>query len=181
MKRAHNTGVTDAPHTLVHPCSAIARELHDKHAQKLNSLCRDGVCDVLGPSRVQTGVQSNPRRPRQPLLTSTTEMDEGRENAPHKASERTEVKQVHAIRAQVFGIDPEALELALDLIRPCIAARGPLRIHSLVVGVPAQPLALARCAHLCPGLEARGVEQCDTAARFGVLAPHVEAVVDPPA
>jgi hypothetical protein len=41
------------------------------------------------------------------------------------------VKQVHAIRAQVFGIDTEALELALDLIRPRIAARGPLRIPSL--------------------------------------------------
>ena len=52
------------------------------------------------------------------------------ENAPHEASERTEVKQVHAIRAQVFGVDLEALELALDLIRPRIAARGPLRIPS---------------------------------------------------
>jgi hypothetical protein len=103
------------------------------------------------------------------------------ENAPHEASKRTEVKQVHATRAQVFGIDPEALELALDLIRPRIAARRPLRIPSLVVGVPVRPLALARCDHLCPGLEARRVEQRDAAARFGVLTPHVEAVVDPPA
>jgi hypothetical protein len=41
------------------------------------------------------------------------------------------VKQVHAIGAQVFGIDVEALEFALDLIRPRIAARWPLRIPSL--------------------------------------------------
>jgi len=81
MKQAHDTGVVEAPHTLVRPCSAIARELHDESAQNLNPLCRDGVCDVLGQSRVQTGVQSNLRRPRQPLLTSRTEMDEGRERA----------------------------------------------------------------------------------------------------
>ena len=43
------------------------------------------------------------------------------------------------------------------------------------------------CLHLLvalalrPGLDARGVEQRDAAARFGVLTPHVEAVVDPPA
>jgi hypothetical protein len=34
---------------------------------------------------------------------------------------------------------------------------------------------------LRPGLEARGVEQRDATARFGALAPHVEAVVDLPA
>ena len=34
---------------------------------------------------------------------------------------------------------------------------------------------------LRPGLEARGVEQRDAAARFSALAPHVEAVVDAPA
>ena len=49
-----------------------------------------------------------------------------RENAPREASERTEVEQVHTIHAQVLGVDPEALELALDLIRPGIAARRPL-------------------------------------------------------
>ncbi len=79
MKRAHDTGVAEAPHTFVRPRSAIARELHDECAQNLNHLCHDGVCESLRPGRVQTGVESNPRRPRQPLLTSTTEMDEGRE------------------------------------------------------------------------------------------------------
>ncbi len=48
-----------------------------------------------------------------------------------------------------------------------VSPRG--RLHLLV--------ALA----LRPGLEARGVEQRDAAARFGALAPHVEAVVDAPA
>jgi hypothetical protein len=47
-----------------------------------------------------------------------------RENAPHEASERTEVEQVHTIRAQVLGVDPKALELALDLIRPGIDRRA---------------------------------------------------------
>jgi len=36
-------------------------------------------------------------------------MDGERENAPHEAPERTEVEQVHAIRMQELGIDPEAL------------------------------------------------------------------------
>jgi hypothetical protein len=98
-----------------------------------------------------------------------------RENAPHEASERTEVEQIHTIRAQVLGIDPEALELALDPIRPRIAARRRL------VGVSAWPPALARRARFAAGLDSRGVEPRDAAARFGALAPHGEAVVDAPA
>ncbi len=101
--------------------------------------------------------------------------DGWRENAPHEASERTEVEQVHIIRTQVLGVDPEALELALDLIRPGIAARRPL------VGVSAWPPALARRVRFAAGLEPRGTEPRDAAARFGALAPHVEAVVDAPA
>jgi hypothetical protein len=93
-----------------------------------------------------------------------------RENAPHEASERTEAEQVHTIRAQVLGVDPGALELALDHIRPGIAARRPL------VGVSAWPPALARRARFAAGLDPR-----DAAARFGALEPHVEAVVDAPA
>jgi hypothetical protein len=98
-----------------------------------------------------------------------------RENAPHEASERTEVEQVHTIRAQVFGVDPKALELTLDLIRPRISVRRPL------IGVSAWPPALARRARFAAGLEPRGIEPRDAAARFGALAPHVEAVVDAPA
>ena len=97
-----------------------------------------------------------------------------RENAPHEAPERTEVEQVHTIRAQVLGIDPEAVELALGLIQPGIAARRPL------VGVSAWPLALARRVRFAAGLEPRGIEPRDAAARFGALEPHVEAVVDAP-
>jgi len=93
-----------------------------------------------------------------------------RENAPHEASERTEVEQIHTIRAQVLGIDPEAVELALGLIQPGIAARRPL------VGVSAWPPALARRARFAAGLDPR-----NAAARFGESAPHVEAVVDAPA
>ena len=59
--------------------------------------------------------------------TSTTQTDEGREreNAPHEASHRAEVEQVHTIHAQVNCVDPEALELTLDLIWSHIAGRGP--------------------------------------------------------
>jgi hypothetical protein len=58
--------------------------------------------------------------------TSTTQTDEGREreNTPHEASQRAEVKQVHTIHAQVNCVDPEALELTLDLTWSHIAARG---------------------------------------------------------
>jgi len=63
------------------------------------------------------------------------------------------VEQVHTIRAQVLGVDPEALELTLDVIQPGIAARRPL------VGVSAWPPALARRARFAAGLEPRGVER----------------------
>ncbi len=110
--------------------SAIARELHDEPAQNLNRLCGDGVCDVLGPGRVPDGGTIQSATTASAAAYFHERWTKG-ENAPHEASERTGVKQVHAIRAQVFGIDPEALELALDLIRPRTAARGPLRIPSL--------------------------------------------------
>jgi hypothetical protein len=38
-----------------------ACELRDERAQHLYFLGRDGLCDVLGQRRVQTGVQSRPR------------------------------------------------------------------------------------------------------------------------
>ena len=93
-----------------------------------------------------------------------------RKNAPHEASERTEVDQVHSIHAPVLSIDPEALELTLDLIRLHIATRRPL------IGVSAWLPALAHRTCFAAGLEPR-----NAAARFSVLAPHVDAVVDAPA
>ena len=60
-----------------------------------------------------------------------------RENALHEASERTEVEQVHTIRAQVLGVGLEALELTLDFIWLRIAAGKPL------IGVSAWPPTLA--------------------------------------
>ena len=63
-----------------------------------------------------------------------------RENAPHEASERTEVEQVHTIRVQVLGVGLEALELALDFIWLRIA------MGKLLVSVSAWPPTLARRA-----------------------------------
>ena len=103
------------------------------------------------------------------------------ENALHEASERTEVEQVHIVRAQAVSVDPEALEHALDLIQPRIAACGLIWIPRLIVGVPARLPALACRACIATGLEPHGVEQRDVAARFGELSPHVEMVVDAPA
>jgi hypothetical protein len=130
MKRAYDARFAEVPHLGVRAQRKVklaqrdytpheaACELPDERAQHLYRLGRDGLCDVLGRRRVQTGVQSKPRQRRQ--LPRRRRME--RENAPHEASECTEVEQVHTIRAQVLGIDPEALELALDLIRPGIAA-----------------------------------------------------------
>ena len=128
---------------------------------------------MLGPRRVQTGYNlmrdscvSRYQLPRSRRME--------RENAPHEAPERTEVEQVHTIRVQELGIDPEALELGPDNISPLslgaghssVSSRGPL--HLLVVFA------------LRAGLSRAKVELCNAAARFGARTPHVEAVVDAP-
>ena len=82
--------------------------------------------------------------------------------------------------AHVFGIDPKALGLALDLISPRIAGRGPLGFPVSSSVSPRGCLHLLVALALRPGFDARGVEQRDAAARFGAPATHVEAVVDPP-
>jgi len=138
-------------------------ELCNKHMQRLYCLGHDGLCDVLGPRLVQMGVQSKLRWPRH--LPRQRRME--RENALHEASECTKVEQVHTIRAQVLGIDPEALELTLDLIWLGITMHRPL------IGVSMWPL--ARCARFMAELE-----PCDATARFSMLVPHVEVAVDAP-
>ena len=108
-------------------------------------------------------------------MSASTRRRIGRENAPHEASQSTEVEQVHTIRAQELGIDPEAIELGLDIIarlspragRSSASSRGLL--HSLVVFT------------LRPRLSRAEVELCNAAGCFGALTPHVEAVVDAPA
>jgi hypothetical protein len=60
-------------------------------------------------------------------------------------SKHTEVKLVHDIFAQVFGIDPEALELAVALYE-CVLPRAGRFGFPVVVGVPARPLPLSCCA-----------------------------------
>jgi hypothetical protein len=84
MKRAHDAGVAEAPHLGL-----------GVRAQHLDRRGRDGLCYVLGPLLVQAGVQSKQRRRCQLLQRRRI----GRENAPHEASQRTEVEQVHTIRA----------------------------------------------------------------------------------
>jgi hypothetical protein len=81
-----------------------------------------------------------------------------RENAPHEASERTKLEQVHTIRTQVIGVGLEALELTLDLIQSRIAAGRPL------VGVSTWLPTLSRRSRFAAGLEQR-----NAAARFGAL------------
>ncbi len=99
------------------------------------------------------------------------------ENAPHEAPERTEVEQVHTIRAQVLGVDPEALELALVkdmqpntiqapqhvLPCPCDLALGapplkrlPTRVLALLIACnpPRRPLPAAH-PHAIPHLARR--------------------------
>ena len=58
---------------------------------------RDGLCEVLGPRRVQAEVQSKHRRRCQLLQRRRI----GRENAPHEASQSTEVEQVHTYHSRV--------------------------------------------------------------------------------
>ena len=81
-----------------------------------------------------------------------------RENAPHGASEHTEVEQVHTIHAQVLSVSLEALELTLGLVRLHIAMGRPL------VGVSVWLPTLAR--HTC---FAAGLEPRNAAAHLGTL------------
>lgn len=107
------------------------------------------------------------------------EGESGGENAPHETSQRTEMEQTHTILVQVIGTNPEPLEFALDLVWPRIATCGLLRIPGLIfVVIYARLLALARCAGFASGLEPRRVQLRDAAARFGALAPHIEALAD---
>jgi hypothetical protein len=80
-----------------------------------------------------------------------------RENAPHEASQRAEVEQVHTIHAQVNCIDPEALELTLDLTWSHIAARGSRFGFSVSLSVsPYRRLHLLVALALQPGLSHAG-------------------------